>query len=174
MTEQRNKKRMAHAKRLWDGLMSLADQEQPVSLRDAARAFGLSASTSRTRDILQFFNVIPGIQIESVANPMGVKGPGYRTLYRITTEPVVRLLWDRCLAASPTAESSRDFYARLRREIAIRRKEAYDKRFGKWTPDNTAKVDLHDILNYIEEELDKFNSGLSVKGRENAGTTMAS
>ena len=51
------------------------------------------------------------------------------------------------------------YIQRLRSEISRRRKEVEVKSRGNWVPDQISKMDLIRILDWIENELDGFNSG---------------
>lgn len=166
--------RRAHAgERFRAALVRLADQPQPVTQADILKEFGLTKNKpDEATKILNTAACIPGVSVAMVGVPDELHQSGKPALAcRVSVDPYLRRFWDTCIPTSGARESAAQFYKRLRIEITARRKEANSRRTGRWTPDNIAKQDLHEILNWIEGELDHFLSGLSVDRRENADTT---
>jgi hypothetical protein len=72
------------------------------------------------------------------------------------------------------------FYSDLRREITRRREEANFRRsraHNRWSPDNVNKLDLCELIAWIESELDKIetiNAGQSANVQEGAVDSLSS
>jgi hypothetical protein len=88
------------------------------------------------------------------------------TYNKLRTTPQSTPRRSRSSVADPTACEA--FYQRLCGELRARRERIEGKRIGgRWMPENIARLDLLDLLDWIENELTSF-SGHSVNRREDA------
>jgi hypothetical protein len=75
--------------------------------------------------------------------------------------------------ASPGGQSRAGFYKTLRAEIKRRREEANYRRakaHKRWTPESVIKLELCQLIDWIEAQLDTINPGQSANAQEDAFT----
>lgn len=141
--------------------LKLAAMPQPMSLEQicaTSKWRPVTWSSKRIHDL----QAIPWVQIERV------RIAGQETSYRVTVNHELKRICDG-ERPSKSGETPNDFCRRLLVELTRQREEINNKTSnGRWLPENVSKLKLAAILDWIQGELENFNGGQSVDGREGA------
>jgi hypothetical protein len=141
-------------------LCDLAAGPQPVSIQKLAKVFRVSAYGGAVSGKLALCAILPWFQVRTLPGPK----------YELHVDLDVKAQCD-TLAPGVTGESPKTFHKRLLAEVRRRRKEVGDRKInGSWTPDAVSKLGLTRVLDYVEAELENFNSGHPVNARGTADT----
>jgi len=144
-------------------MLEVAALPQPVSQSDVDRILGKKFAHPGT--MLSLCSLAPWFHVQTV--PGTGTEAGQVIKYKVTVDHDLKALCDNHVPG-PTGESPDAFVKRVLAELIRQRKGVEDRFRGNWVPDNTSKMGLVRILDWIQTELYQFTSGHSINGRSAA------